>query len=90
MQEKEITNTTVQQQVSTAARQQINESASQPIGESVNQSTHESINQSFGFDNAGSLFSAFPSGTDNSLTSDEIEEQKLRKITKKKKGRRMS
>jgi hypothetical protein len=34
------------------------------------------------------LFSAFPSGTDNSLISDEIEEQRLRKITKKKKGKR--
>jgi len=74
MQEKEITDT--------ALRQQTGKMVSQPI--------NESPNQSFGYDNAGSLFSVFPSGTDNSLISDEIEEQKLRKITKKKKGRRMS
>jgi hypothetical protein len=90
MQEKEITNTTAKQQISTSARQQTNQAASQPIGESVCQSTNESAKQSFGFDNAGSLISAFSSGTDNSLISDEIEEQRLRKIMKKKKGRRIS
>jgi len=98
MQEKEIVNTTVQQQVSTSANQQTNKSASPPISESVSQLTNESASQSIGesakqsfsYDNAGSLFSAFPAGTDNSLISDEIEEQKLRKITKKKKGRRIS
>jgi len=83
MQEKEITNTTAQQQVNTSANQQTNKSASPPIGESVCQSTNESAKQSFGFDNAGSLISVFSSGTDNSLISDEIEEQRLRKITKK-------
>ena len=90
MQEKEFTHTTVQQQVCMSARQQTNQPASQPIGESVCQSTNELAKQSFGFDNAGSLISAFSSGTDNSLVSDEIEEQRLRKITKKKKGRKIS
>jgi len=81
MQEKEIANMTAQQQVSTSANQQTNEPASQ--------STNESTKQSFDFDNGGSLFSGFSSGTDNSLVSDEIEEHKLRKITKKKKGRKI-
>ena len=96
MQEKKITNTTAQQQVSTSANQQTNKSASPPIRESVSQLTNESASQSIGesakqsfsYDNASSLFSAFSS--DNSSNTDEIEEQRLRKITKKKKGRRMS
>jgi len=98
MQEKEIANTTVQQQISTSAQQQTNqlasqsidESVSQPINELTSQSIGESAKQSFSSDNAGSLFSIFPSGTDNSLILDEIEEQWLRKITKKKKGRKIS
>jgi hypothetical protein len=96
MQEKEIADTTAQQQVCTSANQQTNKSASPPISELVSQLTNESASQLIGesanqsFDNAGFWFSAFPSGTDNSLISDEIEEQKLRKITKKNKGRKMS
>ena len=90
MQEKEIADTTVQQQVSTSAQQQTNQPANQPIDKSVNQPTNESAKQSFNLDNGGSLLSVFSSGTDNSLISDEIEEQKLRKLVKKKKQRRIS
>ena len=98
IQEKEIANTTVQQQISTSAQQQINQSASQLISESVSRLTNKSASQSIGesakqlfsSDNGDSLLSAFSTVTDNSLILDEIEEQRLRKVTKKKKGRRMS
>jgi len=98
MQEKEIMNISAQQQVCTSAQQQINESASPPISESVSQLTNESASQSIGesakqsfnYDNTSSLLSGFSAGTDDSLISDEIEEQRLRKITKKKKGRKIS
>jgi len=76
MQEKEIGNTVLQQ----------------PIIQVTKQSTEEPAKQSVSYDiaDSGSLVSILPSGTDSSLISDEIEEQRLRKITKKKKGRRIS
>jgi hypothetical protein len=65
---------------STSAQQQINKSASQ--------STGESTNQSFGFDNAGSLFSIFPSGEGFDYNDNAENEQQLRILKKKKKQRR--
>jgi hypothetical protein len=90
MKEKEIVNTTAQQQVSTSVQQQNSRSVSQQISESVSQSTSESAKQSFDFSNVDTLFSVFPSGEDISLNIEEIDEQQPRKLKKKKKQRRIS
>jgi hypothetical protein len=62
----------------------ISQSASQPANQSNDQTPDKSINQS---SDLGRLFSFLPSAAD--IASNPEDEQPLRKLKKKKKGRRI-
>ena len=81
---------TVEELNTLAAKEITNTSAQQQINKSESQSNGEPDNQSIGYDNAGSLFSIFSLGGDISSNMDEADEERLRKLGKKKKGRKIS